>query len=76
MRAETAMQHGREGINQILHGLAFHEVAVCSGVEHTFGVERFIVLRQDKNACPRTGAQAFRHEIRAAAPAQHQIEQS
>ena len=49
---------------------------MCSGLEHMFGVERFIVLRQDKNACPRTGAQAFGHEIRSAAPAEHQIEQS
>jgi hypothetical protein len=49
---------------------------VRSGLEHTLGVERFIVLRQDKDACPRTGAQALSHEIRAAAPAQHQIEQS
>jgi hypothetical protein len=49
---------------------------VRSGLEHTFGVERFVVLGQDKDACSRTGTQALGHEVRAAAPAQHQIEQS
>jgi len=47
---------------------------VCACGKRALGIERFIVLGKNQDAGCRRGSRALRHQVGAAAAAEHQVE--
>src|SRR5262245_37718937 len=71
---DLAAHERRQRLDDAVQFLPLHQIAARTRRQHALGVERLVVLRQHQHARRGSGPQALRHEVRAAAPAQHQVE--